>query len=263
MTQDYITGSLEDEITDAQQNQEERENEAEQGFEIPEKFQGKDLTDIVKSYTELEKAYSRQGRSLGDMRKTFDEYIRSQSTNPAPKEEPRKPLTVDELYENPDEAIRRTVESETNPRIKQLEEALENTKRLSRQEKFEKKHPKWKERAASPEFQNWVMESPYRTRLAASADQYDFDAADDLFSMYEDTRRTSDNSTSEERSKKLKQATLETSSPATPRRTKGFSRREVMDKKTRAAKGDWQASEWLREHASAIDAAYAEGRIVD
>lgn len=262
MTQDRFNDSIEDEISQAQQNQQLRDDAEEHGFEIPDKFKGKELADIVKSYTELEKAYSRQGRSLGEMRQTFDEYIRSQSVNPAPKEEPRKPLTVDELYENPDEAIRRTVDSTTSPRLKQLEEELHKSRLESRMEKFEKKHPNWKKEAATPEFQNWVTSSPYRMRLAAAADQYDLDAAEDLFSAYADTRRTS-TANEGERSEKLKKATLESSSPATPRRTKTYSRREVMEKKTRAAKGDWQAGEWIRENAAAIDAAYAEGRIVD
>jgi hypothetical protein len=263
MTQDRFNDALDSEILDAQEQQLARDEAAELGFEIPEKFKGKEITDIVKSYTELEKAYSRQGKSLGEMRQTFDEYIRSQSANPAPKEEPRKPLTVDELYENPDEAIRRTVDSTTSPRLKQIEEQLSRAKLETQLEKFEKRHPDWKKEAASPEFQNWVTSSPYRMRLAAAADKYDLDAAEDLFSAYADTRRTDTNEEKEERSAKLKNATLETSSPSTPRRTKTFSRREVMDKKTRAAKGDWQAGEWLRENSASIDAAYAEGRIVD
>jgi len=262
MTQDRFADSLESEISDAQQNQQLRDEAEEHGFEIPDKFKGKELSDIVKSYTELEKAYSRQGRSLGEMRQTFDEYIRSQSVNPAPKEEPRKPLTVDELYENPEEAIRRTVDSTTEPRIKQLEQELYKNRIQSQLEKFEQRHPKWKEEASSPEFQNWVTSSPYRMRLAAAADKYDLDAAEDLFSAYADTRRagTSGNA---ERSEKLKNATLESSSPSTPRRTKTFSRREVMEKKTKAAQGNWSAAEWIRENSAAIDAAYAEGRIVD
>lgn len=262
MTQDRFNDSLESEISQARENQQLRDDAQEQGFEIPDKFKGKDLADIVKSYTELEKAYSRQGRSLGEMRQTFDEYIRSQSANPAPKEEPRKPLTVDELYENPEEAIRRTVDSSTTPRLKQIEQELQQTRLQGRMEKFEQKHPNWKEEAASPEFQNWVAASPYRLRLAAAADKYDLDAAEDLFSAYADTRRT-DTKGDEVRSEKLKKATLESSSPATPRRTKTFSRREVMERKTKAAKGDWQSGEWIRENAAAIDAAYAEGRIVD
>lgn len=262
MTQDRFNDSLDSEILDARENQQLRDDAQEHGFEIPDKFKGKEITDIVKSYTELEKAYSRQGKSLGEMRQTFDEYIRSQSANPAPKEEPRKPLTVDELYENPDEAIRRTVDSTTNPRLKQIEDELHKARIESRLEKFDTKHPGWKEEASTPEFQNWVQSSPYRMRLAAAADKYDLDAADDLFSAYADTRRTDDGS-NERRTEKLKKATLESSGPATPRRHKGYSRREVMDKKTRAAKGDWQAGEWLRENAHAIDAAYAEGRIVD
>jgi len=262
MTQDRFNDSLDSEILDAQENQQLRDDAQEHGFEIPEKFKGKELTDIVKSYTELEKAYSRQGRSLGEMRQTFDEYIRSQSANPAPKEEPRKPLTVDDLYDNPEESIRRTVEATTAPRIKQLEEELHKNRLQTELEKFEKRHPNWKKEAESPEFQNWVTSSPYRTRLAAAADKYDLDAAEDLFSAYADTRRTREDG-SEGRTETLKKATLETSGPAATRRHKAFSRREVMEKKTRAARGDWQAAEWIRENSSAIDSAYAEGRIVD
>lgn len=264
MTQDRNADYLDSEIQDAQQNQAIREEEGEAGFELPEKFKGKDLADIVKSYSELEKAYSRQGNQLGQMRQTFDEYIRSQTNvNPPSTEEKRTPLTVDDIYDNPEDAIRRVAESTTTPRLKQIEEEIENSKRQTRLEKFEAKHPEWKKQAASPEFQNWVAESKYRTRLAAAADRWDLDAAEDLFSAYEETRRTSENEKSERRSSDLKNASLESSGPGAPSRVKTFSRKELMHKRTLAAKGDWQAGEWMRENARAIDAAYAEGRIVD
>lgn len=264
MTQDRNTDYLDSEIQDAQENQQAREAEGDSGFEIPEKFRGKELAEIVKSYSELEKAYSRQGNQLGQMRQTFDEYIRSQSANPAPHaEEKRTPLTVDDIYDNPEESIRRVAESTTAPRIKQLEEELENSRRQTKLEKFEAKFPNWKKEAASPEFQNWVSESKYRTRLAAAADRWDLDAAEDLFSAFEETRRASEDKKSERRTSDLKNASLESSGPSTPARTKTFSRRELLLKRTMAAKGDWQAGEWMRENARAIDAAYAEGRIVD
>jgi hypothetical protein len=64
-------------------------------------------------YKELEKLNSRQAQTLGDQRKLIDEYI---VKDPTPNEEPSpqesyQPITVDDLYEDPNAALQRAVDS--------------------------------------------------------------------------------------------------------------------------------------------------------
>ena len=74
---------------------------------------GTPAVDWETRYKELEKLNSRQAQTLGEQRKLIDEYILSNptpSTSQQPPEAPQ-PITVDDLYEDPNAAIQRAVES--------------------------------------------------------------------------------------------------------------------------------------------------------
>src|SRR5690606_5516184 len=122
----------------------------------------------------------------------------------------------------------------------------------------------WLDTARDPEFLNWISESPYRQRLAAAADPYDFDAAEDLFGMYDDRRaRTKEVEKANRRRKKLADAALESSGPSVPDHEETFSRRNLLQARVAAKKGNKDARQWLADNQQAIALAYAEGRITD
>ena len=73
--------------------------------------------DWQERYKNLEKLNSQQAQALGTYRTMVDEYITKDPT-PSESDSPIEdsPITSEDLYENPDEAVRRAVES--HPAIK-------------------------------------------------------------------------------------------------------------------------------------------------
>ena len=147
--------------------------------QIPEKFQGKSVEDIVKSYTELEKLHGRQSREYGELRKLADDLVmRSmQPATPAVSEEP-----VD-IYTDPDKYIARAIES--NPRLQQIEATAISAKRTELLTELQNKYGKVDEIVSDPEFQDWVSKSRVRTELFVRADKgLDKDAALELLDTW-------------------------------------------------------------------------------
>jgi hypothetical protein len=254
--------SLEREINEAGINQDAREAAAAE-LDIPEKFREKSAEEIIRSYQELEKAYGRQAQTVGQLRKSVDQLLELNSTDEPERREPPKPLSVDDLYENADDAIRRAVREETAADLNAVKKELNDTKRQLTLRDFESRHPNWRQLVADPSFANWVADRPYRQKLAAAADQYDFDAAEELFSMYEDMDKGRKQEDQQERRSKLKDASLESGAARQSTPVKTYSRYELMEKRIRAKRGDRNADMWLRENSTAIQRAYEEGRIVD
>lgn len=264
--QDYVKDDLSDEIDEAAENQEVRQKNADDGFQVPTRFKGKSPEEIARAYVELERLQSRQAQDLGSMRKTVDELVALQSQTFRPPEvvEDDDPVTIDSMYDDAEGAISKVANKAVGRRIEALESELKETKTKSRLSEFEQKHPNWQETATDAEFLNWVSESPYRQRLAASADQWDFDAAEDLFGMYADLKgRAKEQEKSRKRKKQLDDASLESSSPSVPEHEETFSRRNLLQARVSAKKGNKDARQWLADNQDSIALAYAEGRIID
>lgn len=184
------TEDLNDELLDDSEelNQElgtvESENNEELEVEVPEKFKGKSQADIIKSYTELESALGRQAKELGDLRRWSQEQVRRdlEATKKPSKEEDQFDLTEDDFIRDPVSATTKLVDK----RLERIEKALLATNSNVAEREFQNKHPDYMEIGASPEFQEWVMKTPYRMNMFERADNRDFLAADELISMYKE-----------------------------------------------------------------------------
>lgn len=263
---DYVQQGIDDEIDEAAQNQRARD---ERGRFIPDRFKGKDITDVIKSYEELEQLQGRTAQELGETKKTVDQLLELQTLQSnGPTEETATPLSAEDLYEDPDSAVRRVVKEETSSEVKELREEL-NQLRIERKfAELDKKFPEWQTRSNSPEFLEWAKESPYRVRMAQAAASGDFDAAEDILGMYYESNAQEQASAEEEqrqerRTQDLNDAMLETGGPAPLEMVDTFSRTELQELRLAAKRGDLKAERWLQGHADAIAIAYAEGRIVD
>lgn len=261
---DTTPDALESEIQDAAAGSEGRKQEA--GTQIPERFQGKTPEEIAQSYIELEKLNSRQAQDLGRMRKTVDELLELELRRPADTQDaPRaKPVEAEDLYSNPDEAIKSVVHREVRPHVEKLEQELMQERIGRARAEFAQDYPDWEKDVHDPSFVNWIQERPYRVRLARAGDAGDFDAARDLWASYYEHRDLAKREQNKaERKQKVKEATLETSGAAAVDVEEKFSRSALMEKRLLAKKGDRDADFWLRSNAERIAIAYEEGRIVD
>ena len=177
--------------------------------ELPEKYRGKSVDDVIRMHQEAEKLMSRQAQEVGEVRKLADELIKSQLK---PKPEPEVAEEVD-FFENPQEAVRRAVES--NPKVLAAEQYAIQVQRQQSQQTMLQKHPDAPAIVNDPEFQNWVKTSKVRERLFQQADaEYDFDAADELLSTFKELRQVKvkrdDSADAETRKQTLKAASVDT-----------------------------------------------------
>ena len=151
---------------------------------VPEKFRGKRLEDVVKSYEELEKQFGKQGQELGELRKITDEYIKRQLAG-NPSEDTYQ--TQDDIDENDPtvSTVDKIIEKKLGPVLKELHE----TKKEKMTNKLKELHPDFVEIVTDNEFVEWVKASPIRTELYVQADKgYDPDAANELFSVWKERK---------------------------------------------------------------------------
>ena len=153
--------------------------------QIPDKYREKSLEDVVKMHLEAEKLIERQGKEVGEIRKLADELIKqnlSSNKQPIEKDEPE----VD-FFENPKEAIRKTVDQ--HPDVVAGRQAANDFKRMQIQQKLTQEHPDYVQIVQDQDFVNWVKSSPVRLDLFAKADgAFDYDSANELLSTFKQLR---------------------------------------------------------------------------
>jgi len=262
--EDYVKQSIEEEIDEAAEATEQRQEEE----KVPERFKGKSAEEIARAYAELEQLNSRHANELGELRKTVSQLLELQNKPSEPAEPAKKPVTVDDLYENADDSIRRVVREESQSRIEDLEKKLQDAERKATlaeaRQAFESKHPDWRTTLKDPAFVEWIKASPYRVRQAQVADQGDYDAADELFSTYAEISGVKEQAQQKSsRREAVKQASLESSGGSAPTPAEKYSRSKLEGLRIRARHGDPEAERYLQAHGQDILQAYAEGRIVN
>ena len=153
--------------------------------DVPEKYRGKSLGDIVHMHQEAEKLIGKQAQEVGEVRKLADELIKHNLGN-APAATKEQEPEVD-FFEDPKKAIQATVDR--HPDIVAARQAAGDFKKMQVHQKLSKEHPDFVEVAQDPEFANWVKMSPIRLGLWAKADgEFDYDSANELLSTYKELR---------------------------------------------------------------------------
>ena len=256
---------LETEIQEASEASESRQ--AENSVELPERFKDKSIEDVIKSYTELEKAYSRQGNDLGEYRKLSEQLLALESAGGSKETETQsEDISIDALYDDP----KGTIEKVVSQRVSGLEQQIQQERFTARLKHMNSKYDGWQEEVRTPEVVNWVQEwanTPVRQRLVMQGDQGDLDAAEEVLLSYYEKKQLAQQARQSERKAKrdadLAKGTLESGSPDSPESETTFSRKKLLDLRIRAKQGDRKASEFLKENQVDIARAYAEGRLVD
>jgi hypothetical protein len=171
-----------------QQKQQPADNNA---IEIPEKYKGKNLEDIVRMHQEAEKLIGRQAQEVGEVRRLADELLKqslAQKTQQQaqPKAVDIPPQEID-FFEDPQSHVNRAVAN--HPDVLAAKQASLQLKQIQTQAMLNKKHPDFASIVSDGEFQEWVRSSPMRLNIYAMADaHYDFNAADELISTFKQIR---------------------------------------------------------------------------
>jgi hypothetical protein len=178
--------------------------------DVPEKYKGKHLSDIIKMHQEAEKLIGKQAQEVGEVRKLADELIKQNlagKAQPIKEEEPE----VD-FFENPQAAVRKTVDN--HPDVLAARQASQEFKKMQIQQKLAQEHPDFGQIVQDQDFANWVKSSPVRIGLYAKADgEFDYDSANELLSTYKQLKGIKAKQTSEagetQRKSNLKAATVD------------------------------------------------------
>ena len=173
-------------------------------LEIPEKYKGKSLEDIVKMHQEAEKLIGRQAQEVGEVRRLADELLKQQlSSNKKAQPEVQETQEID-FFEDPKTAVQKAVA--THPDVLAAKQAAQQLKAMQTQQQLATKHPDYAQVVQDGEFIEWVKASPLRLNMFAIANaQYDFAAADELLSTFKQIRTAKTTQTQEAGKQALKQ----------------------------------------------------------
>ena len=157
--------------------------EAEQAQEedIPERYRGKSIQDVIQMHREAEKALGRQGNEIGEMRKMFDEFVQTSAQDRnKPEPEPSEPV---DYFVDPQTAVNQQIDN--HPALQEMKGVANEMRKQQGQATLRNRHGDFESVLTNPEFAEWVQSSPVRTRLFMEADKrYDVDAADELISTF-------------------------------------------------------------------------------
>ena len=164
--------------------QKNQQHEVEPLSEIPAKYRDKSLEEVVKMNQEFEKMIAKQANEVGEIRILADELIKQ---NLASKQQPIEKEPEVDFFENPQEAVRRTVDN--HPDVLAARQAGQEFKKMKIQQKLAQEHPDFGQIAQDADFVSWVKSSPIRIGLYAKADgEFDYDSANELLSTYKQLR---------------------------------------------------------------------------
>jgi len=263
--------TFEDPIQEEEIEQEEVEQETEEQEvvqeanpeeELPDKYRGKSVADIVKMHQEAEKMIGKQAQEVGEVRKLADELLKRELSQKQAVQTPKEdePDFAQRLYEDPERAINDAVSK--HPAVTQAQQQALTLKQQQVAQKLRTEFSNFDEVLQDPKFFEWIKASKVRTKLFTEAhSQYDYDSAAELLStwnmMNPVKESTSDldvvTEAKKETAKNLKSVAVDTGSPA-PTSRKTYRRADLINLRLR----DPARYEAMQDE---IMAAYAEGRV--
>lgn len=229
-------------------------SDTEQRDEIPDKYKGKSLEEIIKMHREAEKMIGRQAQEVHEVRSLADQLIKRQLEDKQHQTVENAPEV--DFFENPQAAMRREIES--NPALQEARQAALELKKMKTAQMLASKHPDFGSIAQDTGFQEWVKSSPIRVNLYAKADsEFDFEAADELLSTFKQLKQVRSANTQEagkqQKAQAMKAATVDTSGSGEVAK-KVYRRADLI----RLKMSDPDRYNQLQPE---IMAAYAEGRV--
>lgn len=149
---------------------------------IPTKYKGKSLDDIIKMHQEAEKLIGRQAQEVGEVRKLADELIKRQLDTKKEEVPATKEDEID-FFEDPKKAINKAVEE--HPAVKEARQQALEIKKMQTLNRLASDFPDFQQTINDPEFAEWVKSSSVRLRLYAEADSNaDYDSAAELLNTW-------------------------------------------------------------------------------
>ncbi len=224
--------------------------------DVPEKYKGKSTAEIVRMHQEAEKLLGKQSGEVGELRSVVDSYIQTQLDSTPPPTQETEAEDID-FFSDPDKAVERAIAN--HPSIKKAEASNLNNQRQAAQSKLQSRHPDMNEIVQDGKFVDWIKSSKIRTQLFAQADrQYDYDAADELFTNWKERQGVVAQAASTE--KDTRKAAVKSASTGTARGT-GEQRAKKVYRRSDIIKLMKTDPDRYMSLSDEITQAYAEGRV--
>jgi hypothetical protein len=224
--------------------------------DVPEKYKGKSTAEIVRMHQEAEKLLGKQSGEVGELRSVVDSYIQTQLDSTTPPKQETEDEDID-FFSDPDKAVERAIAN--HPSIKKAEASNLNNQRQAAQSKLQSRHPDMNEIVQDGKFVDWIKSSKIRTQLFAQADrQYDYEAADELFTNWKDRQGVVAQAASTE--KDTRKAAVKSASTGTARGT-GEQRAKKIYRRSDIIKLMKTDPDRYMSLSDEITQAYAEGRV--
>ena len=227
--------------------------------EIPEKYQGKSVEDLVQMHQELEKFSGKQSTEVGELRKLVDNHIQTQlSTQQAPQQQQQNDDEDDvDFFVDPKTAVSRAIDN--HPKIKEAEAYTQKAKQQATLAQLKSTHPDMEQVLQDPRFAEWIKGSKVRTQLFVQADQgYDYDAAHELFSLWKEKNQVVQQTAQAE--KAARKSSVKSANTGNARGTGEGSRKKVY-RRADIIKLMRTDPERYQSLSDEIFKAYAEGRV--
>jgi hypothetical protein len=155
----------------------------------PAKYKGKSVEDMIKMHQNAERKISEQGADLAAQRRLSDEILRLKQASPETRttEVTRKPVTVEALLNDPEQAIRDAVNGSDMGRRAEAAEARTASLEATLEERdFTSKHKDFASDINDQDFVAWVNKNPLRQALANETAKKNFKAASNLWDLWDE-----------------------------------------------------------------------------
>ncbi len=174
-----------DETLETLEAESETQEESPTTPDIPDKFSGKSVEDIVKSYQNLEQELGRKSQEIGELRQLSDSFLKAEiSRNDGQtslQSENSNGETESDFFEDPSKAVNSLIENHPKFQEFQARQSQDTSKG-----QLEQTHPDYIDIVQDSNFQDWVKASKFRVDLFEQADKYDYAAADELLTHWKE-----------------------------------------------------------------------------
>jgi len=233
---------------------EETEQFEEEVNSVPEKYQNKSIEELVQMHQEAEKLVGKQSSEVGELRKVVDEYIHQQTQLTQQTNEPVEEI---DFFSEPDKAVSNAIEN--HPSVREAKQVAQEYRKTNALSQLQSKHPEMNTILQDEKFLEWIKGSNVRTRLLQQADQqFDVEAADELFSTWKERQQmigTTADAEKSQRKQQVKAASTGSSSGSGEKASRKIYRRADIINLMRTDPARYQAL------SDEILKAYAEGRV--
>ena len=134
-----------------------------QAPEVPEKYQGKSVEELIQMHQELEKFSGKQRNEVGELRQVVDSYIQTElSAKEAPEQQQVDDSEDVDFFVDPQKAVDSRIAN--HPKIKEAEAYTQQAKQQATLAQLKSRHPEMEAILQDPKFAEWIKGSKVRTR---------------------------------------------------------------------------------------------------